>query len=149
MQETNPFAHLGLYLPSRSSRSSLTRSQFQRFQFYYPILGPKCDLGCCVKRHKIDIFFLVQLLLMMIIMDENGKPARVCETGAFSSRLTTGEVNALKEEVTIRKGQLAAEGEQMSIIVWASQMFCLQIPMPALDLAPPSTSQFLCPTDTQ
>ncbi|XP_050148183.1 uncharacterized protein LOC126623357 isoform X2 [Malus sylvestris] len=92
---------------------------------------------------------LVQLLLIMIIMDENGKKARVCETGAFSSRLTTGEVNALKEEVTILKGQLAAEGEQMSIIVWASQMFRLQIPMPALDLAPPSTSQFLCPTDTK
>ncbi|TQE05953.1 hypothetical protein C1H46_008477 [Malus baccata] len=59
----------------------------------------------------------VQLLLMMIIMDENGKQTRVCETGASSSRSTTGEVNALKEEVTILKGQLAAEGEQMSIIV--------------------------------
>ncbi|KAB2597340.1 S ribonuclease [Pyrus ussuriensis x Pyrus communis] len=37
--------------------------------------------------------------------------ARVRETGAFASRSTTGEVNALKEEVTTLKSQLAAQDE--------------------------------------
>ncbi|XP_048431358.1 uncharacterized protein LOC103960391 [Pyrus x bretschneideri] len=39
--------------------------------------------------------------------------ARVRETGASSSKSTTGEVNALKEEVTTLKGQLAAQDEQI------------------------------------
>ncbi|KAM0967954.1 hypothetical protein ACFX15_015859 [Malus domestica] len=64
----------------------------------------------------------VQSLPRMVIMDENGKQVRVRETGASFSRSTTGEVNALKEEVTTLKGQLAAQGEQMSIIVRALQI---------------------------
>ncbi|RXI06593.1 hypothetical protein DVH24_025729 [Malus domestica] len=159
MQEMNPFAHLGLSLPSRSSRSSLTPSQFRRFQFYYPILDcigsafnvkgimecPNCreiENGkwryyvSCSPDHELDLsedemdyedspiefLDMVQSLSRMIIMDENGKQARVRETGASSSRSTTGEVNALKEEVTTLKAQLAAQGEQMSIIVRALQM---------------------------
>ncbi|XP_048437771.1 uncharacterized protein LOC125476079 [Pyrus x bretschneideri] len=39
--------------------------------------------------------------------------ARVRETGASSSKSTTGEANALKEEVTTLKGQLAAQDEQI------------------------------------
>ena len=39
--------------------------------------------------------------------------ARVRETGASSSRSTTGEVNTLKEEVTTLKGQLAARDEEI------------------------------------
>ncbi|TQE14147.1 hypothetical protein C1H46_000066 [Malus baccata] len=39
--------------------------------------------------------------------------ARVRETGASSSRSTTGEVNALKEEVTTLKGQLVAQDKQI------------------------------------
>ncbi|KAB2608661.1 hypothetical protein D8674_011829 [Pyrus ussuriensis x Pyrus communis] len=82
--------------------------------------------------------------------------AGVCETGASSSRSSTGEVNALKEEVTTLKGQLAAQGEhiraqdeRMSMIVQALAMSGLQIPMPTRDVAPPSTSQPLHPADTQ
>ncbi|CAN6692003.1 unnamed protein product [Malus baccata var. baccata] len=54
----------------------------------------------------------------------------------------------LKEEVTTLKGQLAAQGEQMSMIVRDLQMSDLQIPMLALDLSPPSTSQPLRLVDT-
>ncbi|KAM1526904.1 hypothetical protein PS1_016582 [Malus domestica] len=71
---------------------------------------------------KRDAVWKVQSLPRMVIMDENGKQARVRETGASFSRSTTGEVNALKEEVTTLKGQLAAQGEQMSIIVRALQI---------------------------
>ena len=39
--------------------------------------------------------------------------AGVRETGASSSRSSTGEVNALKEEVTTLKGQLETQGEQV------------------------------------
>ncbi|KAB2634552.1 hypothetical protein D8674_039168 [Pyrus ussuriensis x Pyrus communis] len=39
--------------------------------------------------------------------------AQTHETGASSSKSTTGEVNALKEEVTTLKGQLAAQDEQI------------------------------------
>ncbi|RXH75568.1 hypothetical protein DVH24_039267 [Malus domestica] len=39
--------------------------------------------------------------------------ARVRETGASSSRSTTGEVNALKEEVATLKGQLVAQDKQI------------------------------------
>ncbi|XP_050150501.1 uncharacterized protein LOC126625450 [Malus sylvestris] len=80
----------------------------------------------------------VQSLSRMIIMDENGKQARVRETGASSSRSTTGEVNALKEEVTTLKAQLAAQGEQMSIIVRALQMSGLNLHLILLHLRPPS-----------
>ncbi|RXH68354.1 hypothetical protein DVH24_030687 [Malus domestica] len=71
-------------------------------------------------RYAVSI--MVQSLPRMIIMDENGKQfqmqertrkARVREMGASSSRSTTGEVNALKEEVTTLKGQLAAQGKHM------------------------------------
>ncbi|CAN6556667.1 unnamed protein product [Malus baccata var. baccata] len=66
---------------------------------------------------KRDAVWKVQSLSRMIIMDENGKQcigkARVRETGASFSRSTTGEVNALKEEVTTLKGQLATQGEHM------------------------------------
>ncbi|CAN6679298.1 unnamed protein product [Malus baccata var. baccata] len=185
----NPFAHLGLSLPSRSSRSSLTPSQFRRTKRVYfttrifvlqsktfpfkNCIGSAFNVkgimecpNCCeiengewryyVSRspdHELDLsedemdyedspiefldmvkvmtafintaffpfFFqikqashnVVQSLPRMIIMDENGKQARVRETGASSSRLTTGEVNALKEEVTTLKAQLAAQGEHM------------------------------------
>ncbi|XP_070673651.1 uncharacterized protein [Malus domestica] len=61
----------------------------------------------------IEFLDMVQSLPRMIIMDENGKQARVREMGASSSRSTTGEVNALKEEVTTLKGQLAAQGKHM------------------------------------
>ncbi|RXH95605.1 hypothetical protein DVH24_008105 [Malus domestica] len=57
----------------------------------------------------------------------------------------TGEVRALKEEVTTLKGQLEAQCEQMSMIVRALQMSGLQIPMPTPDLSPPLTSQPLRP----
>ncbi|KAB2608043.1 hypothetical protein D8674_011211 [Pyrus ussuriensis x Pyrus communis] len=56
------------------------------------------------------------------------------ETGASSSKSNTSEVDALKEEVTILK---------------AIQMSGLQISLPTPDLATPSTSEPLCPTDTQ
>ncbi|KAM1184836.1 hypothetical protein PS2_013904 [Malus domestica] len=74
---------------------------------------------------KRDAVWKVQSLPRMVIMDENGKQARVRVTGASFSRSTTREVNALKEEVTTLKGQLAAQGEQMSIIVRALQIFGL------------------------
>ncbi|CAN6686188.1 unnamed protein product [Malus baccata var. baccata] len=80
--------------------------------------------------------------------------AGVRETGASSSRSSTGEVNALKEEVTVLKGQLATHGkhirahdEWMSMIVQPLAMSGLQIPMLAPDLAPPSTSQLFRPAD--
>ncbi|TQD93953.1 hypothetical protein C1H46_020457 [Malus baccata] len=73
--------------------------------------------------------------------------AGVRETGASSSRLSTGEVNSLKEEVTTLRGQVAAQGdhirahdERMNMIVQALEMFGLQIPMMlAPNVAPPST----------
>nr|XP_028958916.1 uncharacterized protein LOC103439039 [Malus domestica] len=99
--------------------------------------------------------------------------ARVRETGASSSRSTTGEVNALKEEVTTLKGQLVAQNEQMKVqneqlraeneqmkaqvrthddkmnmILQALAISGLQIQMPSPDLVPPSTSQPFHPTDT-
>ena len=73
-----------------------------------------------------------------------------------SSRSSTGEVNALKEEVTTLKSQLVGQGEhiraqdeRMSMIVHTLAMSGLQILMPAPNLAPPSTSQPLHPADTQ
>ncbi|CAN6578919.1 unnamed protein product [Malus baccata var. baccata] len=83
--------------------------------------------------------------------------AGVRETGASSSRLSTGEVNSLKEEVTTLRGQVTAQGdhiraqdERMNMIVQALAMSGLQIPMmPALNVAPPSTSHPLCPDDTE
>ncbi|XP_050121077.1 uncharacterized protein LOC126598763 [Malus sylvestris] len=96
--------------------------------------------------------------------------ARVRETGASSSRSTTAQVIALTKEVETLKAKIAAEGdkiaaqgdkiaakgkkiaalgEKMSMILRALQMSGLQIPMPAPNLAPPSTSQPLRPADTQ
>ncbi|CAN6562064.1 unnamed protein product [Malus baccata var. baccata] len=83
--------------------------------------------------------------------------AGVRETGASSSRLSIGEVNSLKEEVTTLRGQVAAQGdhiraqdERMNMIVQALAMSGLQIPtMPAPNVAPPSTSQPFCPDDTE
>ncbi|CAN6580736.1 unnamed protein product [Malus baccata var. baccata] len=72
-----------------------------------------------------------------------------CRHGKVVRCMGKVRVNALKEEVTTLKGQLAAQGEHMSIIVWALQMFDLQISMPAPNLAPPSTSQPLRPANTQ
>ncbi|CAN6677231.1 unnamed protein product [Malus baccata var. baccata] len=63
--------------------------------------------------------------------------AGVRETGASSSRLSTGEVNSLKEEVTTLRGQALA-------------MSGLQIPtMPTPNVVPPLTSQPLRPDDTE
>ncbi|CAN6547674.1 unnamed protein product [Malus baccata var. baccata] len=98
----------------------------------------------------------------------------VCEMGASFSRSTTGHVIAQIEEVATLKGQLAAQqvaqeveaaaweaqeaeiivqfstqDEKMSMILLALQMSGLQILMPALDLALPSTSQPLRLADTQ
>ncbi|TQE04795.1 hypothetical protein C1H46_009648 [Malus baccata] len=72
-------------------------------------------------------------------------------------RLSTGEVNSLKEEVTTLRGQVAAQGdhiraqdERMNMIVQALAMSGLQIPtMPAPNVAPPSISQPFCPDDTE
>ncbi|XP_050104762.1 uncharacterized protein LOC126584411 [Malus sylvestris] len=83
--------------------------------------------------------------------------AGVRETGAFSSRLSTGEVNSLKEEVTTLRGQVAAQDdhiraqdERMNMIVQALAMSGLQIPtMLAPNVAPPSTSQPFHPNDTE
>ncbi|RXI03518.1 hypothetical protein DVH24_004170 [Malus domestica] len=83
--------------------------------------------------------------------------AGVRETSASSSRLSTGEVNSLKEEVTTLRGQVVALGdhirahdERMNMIVQALAMSGLQIPtMPAPNVAPPSTSQPLRPDDTE
>ena len=76
--------------------------------------------------------------------------AGVRETGASSSRLSTGEVNSLKEEVTTLRGQVAAQDERMNMIVQALAMSGLQIPtMPAPNVAPPSTSQPFRPDDTE
>ncbi|CAN6579816.1 unnamed protein product [Malus baccata var. baccata] len=79
--------------------------------------------------------------------------ARVCETGASSSRSTTGEVNALKKEVITLKGQLVDQdkqkkGDHISMILQTLAMSGLQIQLPAPDLAPPSTSQPLRLVDT-
>ncbi|RXI09344.1 hypothetical protein DVH24_033961 [Malus domestica] len=76
------------------------------------------------------------------------KPKPFDHTSSTSPSQTTGEVNALKEEVTALKGQLTAQDEKMSIIVRALQMSFLQIPMPAPDLTTfdlPATS----PNNTQ
>ncbi|RXH91898.1 hypothetical protein DVH24_020921 [Malus domestica] len=61
--------------------------------------------------------------------------AGVRETGASSSRLSTEEVNSLKEKVTTLRGQVAAQGdhiraqdERMNMIVQALAMSGLQIP---------------------
>ncbi|CAN6578137.1 unnamed protein product [Malus baccata var. baccata] len=76
--------------------------------------------------------------------------AGVRETGASSSKLSTGEVNSLKEEVTTLRGQVAAQGERMNMILQALAMSGLQIPtMPAPNVAPPSTSQPFRPDDTE
>ncbi|KAM1159191.1 hypothetical protein ACFX15_031792 [Malus domestica] len=83
--------------------------------------------------------------------------AGVRETGASSSRLSTGEVNSLKEEVTTLRGQVAAQGdniraqdERMNMIVQALAMSGLQITtMLAPNVAPPSTSQPFRPNDTE
>ncbi|XP_028957062.1 uncharacterized protein [Malus domestica] len=76
--------------------------------------------------------------------------AGVRKTGASSSRLSTGEVNSLKEEVTTLRGQVAAQGERMNMILQALAMSDLQIPtMPAPNVAPPSTSQPFRPDDTE
>ncbi|XP_008363523.3 uncharacterized protein [Malus domestica] len=100
--------------------------------------------------------------------------AQVCEMDASSSKSTTGQVITLTEEVATLKGQptaqqaareakaaaqeaweaeivaqFSAQDEKMSMILRALQMFGLQIPMPAHDLDPPSTSQPLPPANTQ
>ncbi|RXI02182.1 hypothetical protein DVH24_026712 [Malus domestica] len=70
------------------------------------------------------------------------------------------QVIALTEEVDTLKDKIAAHevawdagealiDEKMSMILRALQMSNLQIPMPALDLAPPLTFQPFCPADTQ
>ncbi|KAB2628819.1 hypothetical protein D8674_033614 [Pyrus ussuriensis x Pyrus communis] len=73
------------------------------------------------------------------------------------------EVDSLKEEVTTLKGQLEVQGEQMRAqgeqlqayagqmkdLIRAIQMTGLQILLPVPDLATPSTSESLHPTDTQ
>ncbi|XP_050145375.1 uncharacterized protein LOC126621054 [Malus sylvestris] len=100
----------------------------------------------------------VGLQIMTKVLDQkldrrHGKVVRcmgkagVHETGASSSRSSTGEVNALKEEVTVLKGQpmtqgkhIRAQDEWMSMIVQPLAMSDLQIPMLAPDLAPHSTS---------
>ncbi|RXI04659.1 hypothetical protein DVH24_038933 [Malus domestica] len=93
---------------------------------------------------------------------------------ASSSKSTTGQVITLTEEVATLKGQptaqqaareakaaaqeaweaeivaqFSAQDEKMSMILRALQMFGLQIPMPAHDLDPSSTSQPLRPANTQ
>ncbi|RXI01210.1 hypothetical protein DVH24_001444, partial [Malus domestica] len=63
----------------------------------------------------------------------------------------TAKVDVLKEEVTTLKGQLAVQGEEMR--AYAEQvrdlMSGLQISLLTPDLATPSTSEPLCPVDTQ
>ncbi|CAN6677286.1 unnamed protein product [Malus baccata var. baccata] len=72
--------------------------------------------------------------------------AGVRETSASSSRLSTGEVNSLKEE----GDHIRAHDERMNMIVQALAMSGLQIPtMPAPNVAPPSTSQPLRPDDIE
>ncbi|KAM1178628.1 hypothetical protein ACFX2G_018321 [Malus domestica] len=84
--------------------------------------------------------------------------AGVRETGASSFRLSTGEVNSLKEEVTTLRGQVAAQGDHIRaqdermnmIVVQALAMSGLQIStMLAPNVAPPSTSQPFRPNDTE
>ncbi|CAN6579161.1 unnamed protein product [Malus baccata var. baccata] len=77
------------------------------FCAHHPYLGWNCKERRSLEGKSFSWTF-VQSLPRMVIMDENGKQARVRETGASFSRSTTGEVNALKEEVTTLKSQLAA-----------------------------------------
>ncbi|CAN6700384.1 unnamed protein product [Malus baccata var. baccata] len=138
----NPFAHLGLSFPSRSSRSSLTPSQFRRTKRVcfttrifvlqncigsaFNVKGimecPNCrEIENGEWRYYVSRSPDHELDLSEDEMDYEDSPiefldmvkARVHETGASSSRSTTGEVNALKEEVTTLKAQLAAQGEHM------------------------------------
>ncbi|KAM1358750.1 hypothetical protein TB2_035301 [Malus domestica] len=80
-------------------------------------------------------------------------PPRIREAiwcGSTNSTTEEGEVNSLKEEVTTLRGQVAAQGERMNIILQALAMSGLQIPtMPAPNVAPPSTSQPFHPDDTE
>ncbi|CAN6545632.1 unnamed protein product [Malus baccata var. baccata] len=58
--------------------------------------------------------------------------------------------DAMKAQIAAQiVAQFSAQDEKMSMILRALQMSGLQIPMLAIDLAPPSTSQPLRPTDTQ
>ncbi|RXH73839.1 hypothetical protein DVH24_016661 [Malus domestica] len=76
------------------------------------------------------------LLLKTFSFEKIGCPAR--------------EVNSLKEEVTTLRGQVAAQGERMNMILQALAMSGLQIPtMPAPNVAPPSPSQPFRPDDTE
>ncbi|KAM1397687.1 hypothetical protein ACFX2I_015233 [Malus domestica] len=80
-------------------------------------------------------------------------PPRIREAiwcGSTNSTTEEGEVNSLKEEVTTLRGQVAAQGERMNMILQALAMSGLQIPtMPAPNVAPPSTSQPFHPDDTE
>ncbi|KAM1467300.1 hypothetical protein ACFX2I_032419 [Malus domestica] len=60
-----------------------------------------------------------------------------------------GAGHILVEHRATTVGHIRAQDEKMSMIVRALAMSGLQILMPAPDLAPPSTSQPLCPADTQ
>ena len=80
--------------------------------------------------------------------------ARVRETGAFSSKSNTAEVDALREEVTTLRGQVAAQAEVMKSyvgtvkdLVQALQTSGISLP-PSLNLTPPSTSEPSHPADT-
>ncbi|CAN6718176.1 unnamed protein product [Malus baccata var. baccata] len=59
------------------------------------------------------------------------------------------KIAAQGDKIAAEGKKIAALGEKMSMILRALQMSGLQIPMPAPNLAPPSTSQPLCPPDTQ
>nr|XP_028952149.1 uncharacterized protein LOC114822149 isoform X4 [Malus domestica] len=89
--------------------------------------------------------------------------ARICETGASSSRSNTAEVDALKAEVmqlrtegAHMKVQLRAQAEELNTcvgrvqeLVQAIQTSGLQISLPVPHHAPPSTSEPPCLADTE
>ena len=123
-------------------------------------LPPETPIEDVIVSEDVDVQ-IVNEVLNQKLGRRHGKAVRcmgkagVCDTGASSSKSSTAEVNALKEEVTTLRGQLVAQGEHiraqdemMSRIVEALMRSDLQISMPPPNLAPHSTSQPLHPADT-
>ena len=122
-------------------------------------LPPETPIEDVIVPEDVDVQ-IVNEVLNQKLGRRHGKVVRcvgkagVRETGASSSKSSTAEVTALKEEVTTLKGQLVtygehirAQDERMRRLAESLMRSGLQVSMEEPDFAPPSTSQN--PADSQ